>query len=119
MKDCKPKSPKAKIDNAYTMSYNEKGRLQYEWDPNKNRKNFQHHAVWFEEAQTIWADSQSVEYFDEEHSEDEDRYIRIGRTTRAKVLLVVYCERAEGDVIRIISAREATPKEMSIYEKGI
>lgn len=119
MKDSKTKPPKADIDNVYTMSYNENSRQHYEWDPNKNRKNFKQHSIWFDEAQTIWADPQAVEYFDEEHSEDEDRYIRIGRTTRSKVLLVVYCEREDGGVIRLISARKATPKERRDYEKGI
>jgi uncharacterized protein len=93
--------------------------MKFEWDENKNRSNFKKHCVWFEEAQTIWADSRSIEYFDPEHSSKEDRYIRIGHSTKSRILLVVFCERAEESTIRIISARKATAQEMRDYEKGI
>lgn len=93
--------------------------MRFEWDENKNRSNFKKHEVWFEEAQTIWADSESIEFFDPEHSSDENRFIRIGHSTRSRILLVVFCEREEGSTIRIISARKATAREMGDYEKGI
>jgi uncharacterized DUF497 family protein len=93
--------------------------MRFEWDDNKNRSNFKKHGVWFEEAQTIWVDSESVEYFDPEHSSNEDRFIRIGHSTRIRILLVVFCERAQGLSVRIISARKATMQEMRDYEKGI
>ena len=93
--------------------------MQFEWDENKNRSNYKKHGVWFEEAQTTWVDPESVEFFDPEHSSNEDRFIRIGHSTRGRILLVVFCERAEGSTIRIISARKATTNEMSAYEKGI
>jgi uncharacterized protein len=93
--------------------------MRFEWDDNKNRSNFKKHGVWFEEAQTIWVDSESTEYFDPEHSSNEDRFIRIGHSTRSRILLVVFCERAQGLSVRIISARKATMQEMRDYEKGI
>jgi uncharacterized protein len=93
--------------------------MKYEWNDAKNRINFKKHRIWFEEAQTVWADQRSVEYFDPEHSVDESRYIRIGFSSRSRILLVVFCERLEGAVIRIISARRATSKEVKQYEKGI
>jgi uncharacterized DUF497 family protein len=93
--------------------------MRFEWDGNKNRSKFRKHGVWFEEAQTIWADSESVEFFDPEHSSSEDRFIRIGHSTRGRILLVVFCERAQGPTIRIVSARKATTQEMRDYEKGI
>jgi uncharacterized protein len=93
--------------------------MQFEWNDSKNQSNYWKHGVWFEEAQTIWADSESVEYFDPEHSLNEDRFIRIGHSTRGRILLVVFCEKAERSTIRIISARKATTREMSAYEKGI
>jgi len=92
--------------------------VRYEWDDAKNRANFKKHDVWFEEAQTIWTDARSVEFFDPEHSDDEDRFMRIGHSTKNRLLLVVFCERA-GSNIRIISARKALPKEIKDYEKGI
>jgi len=93
--------------------------MQFEWDEYKNRSNYKKHGVWFEEAQTTWIDPESVEFFDPEHSSNEDRFIRIGHSTRGRILLVVFCERAERSTVRIISARKATAQEMSAYEKGI
>ncbi len=93
--------------------------MEFEWDENKNLTNYQKHGVWFEEAQTLWADELSREFFDPEHSEEEDRFIRVGHSTSSRLLLVVFCEREDGNKIRIVSARKATTKEQEKYEKGI
>ncbi len=93
--------------------------MKFEWDKTKNDFNFKKHEVWFEEAQTIWADGHSVEFFDPEHSDEEDRFLRIGYSTTSRLLLVVFCEREGGNTIRLISARKATPKEQKQYEEGI
>ena len=93
--------------------------MRFDWDNVKNESNFKKHSIWFEEAQTIWSDSTSTEFFDPEHSQEEDRYIRIGHTSFAKLLLVVFCEKEPGGLIRIISARKATQKERKQYEEGI
>lgn len=93
--------------------------MRFEWDERKSRINHRKHGIRFEEAQTVWADKKSVEFFDPEHSESEDRFIRIGHSTRARLLLVVFCERGRGDAIRIVSARKATRKEERQYEKGV
>lgn len=93
--------------------------MTFEWDDEKNIANFRKHGAWFEEAQTVWADEKSDEFFDPEHSEDEDRFIRIGHSTKSRLLLVVFCEREKGEVIRIISARKVTKEEEKQYEEGI
>ncbi|MBY0314882.1 MAG: BrnT family toxin [Bdellovibrionales bacterium] len=93
--------------------------MKFDWDDTKNRINQKKHGVWFEEAQTVWADEYSIEFFDPEHSEGEDRFIRIGLSSRSNLLIVVFCERDHGDVVRIISARKATDKEKKSYEEGI
>ena len=93
--------------------------MDFEWDPRKDSANQRKHGVRFEEAQTVWADDHAVEFYDPEHSDDEDRFLRIGHSTRPRVVVVVFCERQTGGVIRIISARKATKKEESQYEKGI
>ena len=85
--------------------------MRFEWDEAKNQSNYRKHRVWFEEAQTIWADKRSAEFFDPEDSHAEDRFIRIGHSSRVRLLSVVFCERLEGELIRIISARKATKKE--------
>jgi uncharacterized DUF497 family protein len=60
-----------KIDKVYTMQYN---NLSFEFDLKKSFKNYLNHDVSFEEAQTIWKDEHSIEFNDEEHSENESRY---------------------------------------------
>lgn len=93
--------------------------MHFEWDEQKNKSNFKKHGVWFEEAQTVWADPRSVEFLDPDHSSGEDRFIRIGFSTRNRILIVVFCERENESIIRVISARKATPREVNQYEKGI
>ena len=93
--------------------------MKFEWDEKKNRANFQKHQVWFEEAQTVWVDMNSVEFYDPDHSDEEERFIRMGHSTSERLLLVVFCERSEGNIVRIISARKATKNERSQYEEGI
>lgn len=94
-------------------------KYSFNWDDDKNITNFKKHEIWFEEARTIWADSHSCEFFDTDHSVGEDRFIRIGFSTKNRLLLVVFCERNPENIIRIISARKATRAERDQYEKGI
>ena len=56
--------------------------MNWEWSNSKNIANFRKHSVWFEEAQTIWADEKSLEFFDPQHSE-EDRYTATMNEKRA------------------------------------
>ena len=93
--------------------------MRFEWSESKNLTNYRKHGVWFEEAQTVWADLRSIEFFDPEHSDDEERFLRIGYSTGGRLLLIVFCERESGGVIRLISARKATAKEAKTYEEGI
>ena len=76
--------------------------MKLSWDDVKNRKNYKKHGIWFEEAQTVWGDQGAIEFYDPEHSEIEDRYIRIGHSTLPRLLMVVFCERSDGNEIRII-----------------
>ena len=77
-----------------------------EWDPVKAAQNLQKHGVSFEEAASILNDPLSITIDDVRHSDDEQRYVDIGLSTRGRLLVVVYTER--DDVARIISCREAT-----------
>ena len=101
------------------MTYTPQGAMDFAWNEAKNRANFAKHGIWFEEAQTVWADPHAVEFFDPEHSATEDRFIRVGYSTRSRILLVAFCERSDGETVHIISARKATSKEIKTYEKGI
>ena len=82
-----------------------------EWDDAKNEINISKHGISFETAAYIFNDVNRIEYFDEEHSKDEDRYYTIGKVE--DVLFVVYTERDSS--IRLISARYATKREEAVY----
>ena len=88
----------------------------FEYDPNKAYTNEQSHNVTFEEASTVFGDTLSLTIYDEEHSEDEDRWIIIGMSIQQRLLVVVHTDR--GDTIRIISARRATVHERKTYERN-
>jgi uncharacterized DUF497 family protein len=90
-------------------------RLQFEWDEEKATSNLRKHGVSFEECITVFGDPQTLTIFDEEHSDQEDRYIDMGRSAIGRVLVVVYTER--GESIRIISCRRATSAERRQYEQ--
>ena len=87
--------------------------MQFEWDPEKARKNLRKHGVSFEEAVTCFEDPLGIDFYDPDHSKDEDRYILLALSKKGKVLVVVYTERK--NKIRIISARKATRKEEEFY----
>ena len=93
--------------------------MKFEWNEEKNISNHSKHEIWFEEAQTVWTDELAAEFHDSDHSDSEDRYIRVGHSTRSRIVLVVFCERQDGEIIRIISARKATLQERKDYEEGI
>jgi uncharacterized protein len=93
--------------------------LRFEWDELKNRGNRNKHGVWFEEAQSAFRDPHARLFHDPEHSEDEDRFILIGMSSTARLLVIVHCYKESDSVVRIISARKATRKELVFYEKGI
>jgi uncharacterized protein len=89
--------------------------IEFEWSPPKAAANLKKHGVSFEEAQTVFYDEFAVQFYDEEHSPDEDRFLLLGLSTEANLLLVCHCERGDGEVIRIISARRATKRESAFY----
>lgn len=93
--------------------------ISFEWDEFKNRQNKKKHGIWFEEAQTVFADDYSRVFYDEEHSEKEDRFLIIGKSRFEKILIVVHCYHKESQLVRLISARKATLRERRVYEEGI
>ena len=93
--------------------------IRFEWDELKNGRNRRKHGIWFEEAQQVFDDPRAILFFDKKHSVEEERFILLGMSLSARVLVVIHCERQRGSVIRVISARKATKKEIERYEKGI
>ena len=89
--------------------------LSFEWDERKNEINKAKHKVSFEEAQTVFYDERALVIDDPEHSQEEERFIILGMSARANLLIVCHCYRASDTVIRIISARKATKTESMHY----
>jgi uncharacterized DUF497 family protein len=89
--------------------------LRFAWDERKNRSNRRKHRVSFEEAQTAFSDECGLLIDDPEHSNDEERFVLLGMSLWQRVLVVCHCYRADGDVIRIISARRADREEQADY----
>ena len=93
--------------------------LRFDWDERKNKSNRTKHGVWFEEAQSVFSDPHGRLFCDPEHSEGEDRFLLLGVSSAGRTLVVVRCYREPDSLIRIISARKATRKEVRFYEEGI
>ncbi len=85
--------------------------MGFEWNEQKSIVNLRKHGIAFEEASEVFLDDNRLEIYDVEHSDEEDRFITIGRVK--KILFVVYVEREVN--IRIISARLATKREEEMY----
>jgi uncharacterized DUF497 family protein len=92
-------------------------RLRFEWDDRKARSNRAKHGVSFEEAQTVFFDEQALLIDDPDHSNDEDRFILLGLSSRLRTLVVCHCYREAGDVIRFVSARKANRFERALYSR--
>jgi uncharacterized DUF497 family protein len=91
--------------------------MQFEWNPIKAEANFSKHGVSFEEAKTVFGDPLARIFDDEEHSFEEKRNGIFGRSSTERFLLVSFTER-NSDTIRIISARQITPRERRKYENA-
>jgi uncharacterized DUF497 family protein len=77
--------------------------------------NAKKHVVSFEEAKFVFVDERAKLIDDPDHSEAEDRFVLLGMSSALRLLLVCHCYRNESNVIRIISARQATAKESKSY----
>lgn len=124
------------MDNEQMVSFT-MGGMAFEYDEQKNRINLQKHGISFKSAARVFFDYDRIEFFDDEHSNDENRYDTIGDTSAGmvgheignaligqinEILFVVYTERIhtdangkETDVTRLISARLATSFERGLY----
>lgn len=95
--------------------------MLFSWDAKKAEANLKKHRVSFEAAQTVFDDPFHLSILDA-RSRGEERWVTIGQTASQKVLVVVHTYRIIEDhreMIRIVSARKATPKEARQYEEGI
>jgi uncharacterized DUF497 family protein len=92
--------------------------LHFEWDQTKADSNLRKHGVSFVEASEVFSDPLAITLFDEENSEQEERWITLGQVQGRKLVVAVHTW-IEGDGIihiRMISARLATAHEAKNYE---
>lgn len=90
--------------------------IEFEWDASKAKSNLKRHGISFEEAQSAFFDDYALQFYDDSHSEEEDRFLLLGLSNTSKLLMIVHCEREDGNVVRIISARKATTNEAAFYK---
>jgi hypothetical protein len=91
------------------------GNIEFAWDRRKARSNLTKHGVSFEEAQSVFLDESARLIDDPDHSADEERFLLLGYSFRARCLVVNHCYRESDTIIRLISARRATPHEEGMY----
>ena len=95
-------------------------RYNFEWDPAKARQNNRRHKVSFERATTVFHDPNQISIFDENHSDDEERWVTLGLDRNGVLLVVIHtfgqANRSDTN-IRIISARKASRTEIKQYEE--
>lgn len=92
--------------------------IEFEWNATKAATNIKKHGVSFEEAKSVFFDDFAVQFFDQENSETEDRFLMLGKSNETSLLIVCHCERDDGNTIRVISARKATKNESQHYQRG-
>ena len=90
--------------------------MDFAWDEAKAQANIIKHSVTFDEAKTVFDDPLFVDFYDASHSEAEERYLLVGRSSTGRILIVSYTERDEDT--RLISVRETTKRERRDYEEG-
>ena len=88
--------------------------MKFSWDPAKDRQNLVKHGISFQEATTVFGDPLAGTIPDPDHSAGEERFLTIGCTLNGRLIVVSHIE--DGDIIRIINAREATSYERKKYE---
>lgn len=89
--------------------------MRFAWDATKAKENVRKHGVSFEEASTVFADENARLMHDPDHSQGEDRFLLLGFSAKLRMLIVCHAYRENDEVIRIISARKATPSERGQY----
>ncbi len=89
--------------------------LSFEWDARKEKTNIKKHGVSFKEASTVFYDENAIQFFDPDHSNEEDRFILLGLSFKLRILVVCYCFRKNETVVRLFSARKADNDEEHEY----
>ena len=89
--------------------------LRFEWDDEKEKINIRKHGIALDEARTVFYDEHAVQFFDPDHSAEEDRFILLGISFKLRILVVCHCFRESETVVRLFSARKADRDEEQEY----
>jgi len=89
--------------------------FKIEWDKRKENANLNKHGISFEEARTTFYDENAIQFFDPDHSDEEDRFILLGISHKLNTLVVCHCFREQEMSVRIIFARKADKDEENFY----
>ncbi len=95
-------------------------RYTFDWNPEKEKQNIRKHNLNFQQAANVFKDPNQLSMYDDQHSDDEDRWITIGLDSTGVLRIVVHTfEQIDESVskIRIISARKATSNEAKLYQE--
>jgi uncharacterized DUF497 family protein len=82
--------------------------MEFEWNGDKAQANLSNHGVSFDEAKTVFDDPFFIDFYDPDHSDDEERYIIIGQSQQQRLLVVSYTERRD-KTLRSDNIRSSTP----------
>ena len=89
--------------------------MEFQWDEQKNQTNIRKHHISFQEAKTVFYDPFARVIYDPDHSEGEERFLILGFSSAARILVVCHCYRSPEETVRIISARKANRNEQEQY----
>jgi uncharacterized DUF497 family protein len=89
--------------------------LSFDWNAAKAKLNERKHGISFHEARSVFYDENALQFYDNVHSNGDERFLMLGLSHMFRLLVVVHCESENGETIRIISARKATAREARYY----
>ncbi|TGM57145.1 BrnT family toxin [Leptospira vanthielii] len=91
--------------------------MLFDWDHKKNASNLKKHKISFKQASEVFLDKDAIYIQDEKHSENEDRWLVIGKIENFTVVVVVFVDKSNKseEKLRIISARQANKTEENEY----
>ena len=91
--------------------------MAFDWDQGNLEKNWKKHKVYLKEAEEIFFNKPLKTLEDVKHSQTEGRFVALGITNANRKLYIIFAIRSLK--IRIISARDQSKKERTIYEKTV
>jgi uncharacterized DUF497 family protein len=85
--------------------------MEFEFDQRKSQSNGEKHGINFLDAQQLWSDPDRIEI--PARTEDEPRFLVIGKIENKHWSAVITYREAK---VRVISVRRAREEEVEIYE---